>query len=162
ILDTLGQIRSAYGVSLLYITHDIRLAAQLCDEVAIMASGEIVEQGPTARILSQPQAAFTRKLVKAVADLDTPREASAGRASSPQVGPIIEISHLTKRYGSDFVAVDDASLSFGKGDTFAVVGESGSGKTTLGRCVMGVIEPTAGTITLAGETVAPDAANRSP
>lgn len=161
ILDSLGHIRSEYGVSLLYITHDIRLAARLCDEVAIMASGEIVEQGPTARILREPQAAFTRKLVKAVADLDTPREAVEDKAPSPQPEPILEIGHLVKRYGRDFTAVDDASLSFGRGDTFAIVGESGSGKTTLGRCVMGVIEPTEGTISLAGEVVAPDAGDRS-
>ena len=61
----LDEIQSRLGIALLFITHDLRVAAQICDDVAVMQNGRIVEQGPAARVLTNPQVAYTRALLDA-------------------------------------------------------------------------------------------------
>jgi peptide/nickel transport system ATP-binding protein len=64
-LELLHEIQNRLGVALLFITHDLRVAAQICDEVAVMQKGRIVEQGPAAQVLANPQQAYTRALLDA-------------------------------------------------------------------------------------------------
>jgi ABC-type microcin C transport system duplicated ATPase subunit YejF len=66
--------------------------------------------------------------------------------------PFLEASHLTKRYGEATV-VDDVSLSIERGETLGLVGESGSGKSTVARMILGLIEPTSGTIHFDGHPI---------
>jgi peptide/nickel transport system ATP-binding protein len=65
VLDLLHEIQNRLGVALLFITHDLRVAAQICDDVAVMQKGRIVEQGPAAQVLINPQQAYTRALLDA-------------------------------------------------------------------------------------------------
>jgi ABC-type glutathione transport system ATPase component len=65
VLELLDEIQTRLGIALLFITHDLRVAAQICDEVAVMQHGRIVEQGPAARVLTNPQQAYTRALLDA-------------------------------------------------------------------------------------------------
>jgi ABC-type glutathione transport system ATPase component len=65
VLELFDEIQNRLGIALLFITHDLRVAAQICDDVAVMQHGRIVEQGPAAQILAQPQAAYTRALLEA-------------------------------------------------------------------------------------------------
>jgi len=65
VLDLFDQIQKRLGIALLFITHDLRVAAQICDDVAVMQHGRIVEQGPAADVLSHPQQAYTRTLLDA-------------------------------------------------------------------------------------------------
>jgi ABC-type glutathione transport system ATPase component len=65
VLELLDEIQNRLGIALLFITHDLRVAAQICDDVAVMQHGRIVEQGPAARILTNPQQAYTRQLLDA-------------------------------------------------------------------------------------------------
>jgi len=65
VLELLHEIQNRLGVALLFITHDLRVAAQICDDVAVMQKGRIVEQGPAARVLTNPQQAYTRALLDA-------------------------------------------------------------------------------------------------
>jgi len=65
VLGLLDQIQARLGIALLFITHDLRVAAQICDDVAVMQHGRIVEQGPAAEVLTKPQQAYTRALLDA-------------------------------------------------------------------------------------------------
>jgi peptide/nickel transport system ATP-binding protein len=65
VLELLHEIQSRLGVALLFITHDLRVAAQICDDVAVMQQGRIVEQGPAAQVLTNPQTPYTRALLDA-------------------------------------------------------------------------------------------------
>ena len=65
VLELLDEIQTRLGIALLFITHDLRVAAQICDDVAVMQHGHIVEQGPAAQVLTNPQQAYTRQLLEA-------------------------------------------------------------------------------------------------
>ena len=66
VLRLLADIRDRFNLAMLFITHDLRVAAQVCDRIAVMRDGEIVEQGETARVYADPQHAYTRALLAAV------------------------------------------------------------------------------------------------
>jgi peptide/nickel transport system ATP-binding protein len=66
ILKLLDQIQRETGVSMIFITHDLRVASQICDEIAVMQKGRIVEHGPPSQIFLNPQSAYTRELVAAI------------------------------------------------------------------------------------------------
>ncbi|MGB3044392.1 MAG: ABC transporter ATP-binding protein [Xanthobacteraceae bacterium] len=65
VLDLLDEIQQRLGIALLFITHDLRVAAQICDEVVVMQHGRVVEQGPAGEILTNPQQAYTKQLLEA-------------------------------------------------------------------------------------------------
>lgn len=65
VLRLLDDIRERTGIAILFITHDLRVAAQICDTIIVMQQGRIVEQGPALDILSRPQATYTRSLLAA-------------------------------------------------------------------------------------------------
>ena len=85
VLDLLETLRQRLGLSVLFITHDLRVAAQVADDLIVMKSGEVVEAGPAARILATPQHPYTQSLVAAVPGRDwTPPTAVA----APQYAPL--------------------------------------------------------------------------
>ncbi len=65
VLELLDEIQTRLGIALLFITHDLRVAAQICDDVAVMQHGRVVEQGPAAEVLTNPKQAYTRSLLDA-------------------------------------------------------------------------------------------------
>jgi ABC-type dipeptide/oligopeptide/nickel transport system ATPase component len=66
ILDLLRRVREERGMSVLFISHDLAVIAELCDRVAVMQLGRIVEEGETARVLGEPEDEYTKRLVAAV------------------------------------------------------------------------------------------------
>ncbi|MFL9500964.1 ABC transporter ATP-binding protein [Rhodopseudomonas sp. BR0C11] len=65
VLNLLDEIQTRLGIALLFITHDLRVAAQICDDVAVMEKGRVVEQGPAGEVLTHPKQAYTRQLLEA-------------------------------------------------------------------------------------------------
>ncbi|SMF77117.1 peptide/nickel transport system ATP-binding protein [Tistlia consotensis] len=70
VLDLLDDIKQRLNLAMLFITHDLRVAAQICDRMAVMRLGEIVEYGPTHRVFNDPQHPYTRDLLAAVPGRD--------------------------------------------------------------------------------------------
>ena len=148
VLDLLHTLREETGMGLLLVTHDVGVAAESVDEVLVMRHGRAVEHGPVADVLGAPAEPYTRELLAAVPRLDAPRKAST---DADQV--ILEATGLRREFGRGkgaVTAVDDVSLTLRRGETLGIVGESGSGKTTLGRMLVGLLEPTAGSLAFEG------------
>ena len=173
ILDHLGKLTSEMGTAVLFITHDLGLAAERAEQLVVMHRGRIVESGPALEILQHPCHPYTKRLVAAAPSLASARIESAhkrgievteeeltgaGKGATSKEA-IIRAEHLTKEFdirgakkGNDtFLAVDDVSFELRRGTTLAVVGESGSGKSTAANMVLHLLTPTKGTVYFDGQ-----------
>jgi peptide/nickel transport system ATP-binding protein len=77
VLELFAQVREQFQLAMVFITHDLRVAGQMCDHIAVMQRGEVVEYGETHKVLNNPQHAYTRKLIEAVPRLAAQDEAPA-------------------------------------------------------------------------------------
>ncbi|ABS03653.1 dipeptide ABC transporter ATP-binding protein [Kineococcus radiotolerans] len=161
VLDLLEQ-QKRRGVAIVLISHDLSVVARLADRVLVMAGGVVVESGPTADVLSDPQHEYTRALIAAV-----PGEHSRGERLSPapvavlpaprreqRSGVVLQAEGLVKRYATrqgTHTAVDGVSFALHAGRTLGIVGESGSGKSTTARLALALTRPDAGTVHLLGQ-----------
>ncbi|WP_404313278.1 ABC transporter ATP-binding protein [Agrococcus terreus] len=149
ILDLLDELRGELGSSVLLITHDLAVAAERADRIAVLRQGTLEEAGPAREVLRAPASAYTRTLLADAPALQdvAPRPA---RATGPDAAPpLVRVEGLVQEYGHGrdaFRAVDDVAFGIERGTTHALVGESGSGKTTIGRAVAALHAPTAGSI----------------
>jgi peptide/nickel transport system ATP-binding protein len=162
ILDLLSQLQRDLDISLLLITHDLAIAAERAGSLVVLRDGVVQEAGSTASVFSSPASAYAKKLRADVPALNPNRYAELRdvgfrrRAASARTAPKIEVSAVTKTFsvdGKTLTAVDDVSFTVAAGTTHALVGESGSGKTTVIRLLLGLEEPDAGNIAVAGEQV---------
>ena len=171
ILDHLEELTSELGTSLLFITHDLGLAAERADFLVVMHRGRIVERGPSLQILRNPQHPYTKRLVAAAPSLASARIQSAkekGLESSELTaghrggGEVVRVENLVKEFdvrgqkGDKKVlrAVDNVSFSLRRGTTLALVGESGSGKSTVANMVLRLLDPTSGRVLFEGKDIA--------
>ncbi|UFU14330.1 ABC transporter ATP-binding protein [Curtobacterium sp. C1] len=154
ILDHLQTLVDQHGTTLLFVTHDLGVAADRTDRIVVMLDGEVVEQGAPAAILRDPQHEYTKRLIAAAPAL-------SGVAPEPTAPgePILVVSDLVKEYrlrgrgAGTLRASDGVSFTVRRGTTTAVVGESGSGKTTVARIVLGLETPTSGTALVDGLSI---------
>jgi len=70
VLELLRELRDTRGMAILFVSHDLAVIAELCDRVAIMRSGQVIEQGRTQEVIAAPQQDYTRELLAAVPRLD--------------------------------------------------------------------------------------------
>ncbi|WP_172294769.1 ABC transporter ATP-binding protein [Pseudoruegeria sp. HB172150] len=152
ILRLMLDLRENRDTGILFITHDFGVVAEIADRVAVMRHGRLVEIGPAEQVLNHPQADYTRELLAAVPKLDP-------HASREGLGePVLEARGIRKIFrGQGFLgkkrvvnAVDQVDVTLRRGETLGLVGESGSGKSTLAQCVIRLIDPDDGAITIAG------------
>ena len=76
VLELFHQVRREFGLSMVFITHDLRVAAQMCDHIAVMRRGEIVEMGSASQVLADPRHAYTRELIAAAPHFHSSLESS--------------------------------------------------------------------------------------
>ena len=166
ILDLIDDLRREEGTSVLLVTHDLGVAADRAQRIVVLNHGRVVEEGPSAGILSAPSDAYTRQLLADAPALATDdfrrtpvplflRDAAAAAGENPYA---IVADGLVKEFevhGRErFRAVDDVSFRVRRGTTHALVGESGSGKTTTARLITRFLNPDGGRIELDGVDVA--------
>lgn len=142
ILNLLIDLRKEFGMAILIITHDLTIVRKIADRVCVMTQGEIVEQGKTTDVLTNPQHPYTRHLLSA--ENPGPGWQPVGEAAPFLSVEGLRVWHPVKggllgRTVGHVKAVDDVSFTIGRGETLAVVGESGSGKTTLGLALLGLV-----------------------
>ena len=180
ILDHLATLTAERNTAVLFITHDLGLAAERAENLLVMHRGRIVESGPALEILQNPQHPYTQRLVAAAPSLASKRiQTGAKRATAPlpadldlaalapsaaqteDAATAIEFVDVTKVYrirgtgfrSQPFTAVDGISLSVPKGSTMAIVGESGSGKSTAAKLLLRLEPKTSGTIRVNGRDI---------
>ncbi|WP_336660692.1 ABC transporter ATP-binding protein [Leucobacter sp. USHLN153] len=177
VLDHLQRLTSEMGTAVVFITHDLGLAAERAEKLIVMYQGNIVESGPSREILERPQHPYTKRLVSAAPSLASRRIGSDATlptaptetfdltaiAEEPKAivtnEPMIEVADLGKVYKirkgnfghEDFHAVSGATFTVNRGETMALVGESGSGKSTIAKMVLQLEEPTSGSVKVAGK-----------
>ncbi|GHC62474.1 ABC transporter ATP-binding protein [Limoniibacter endophyticus] len=160
ILDLIRDIQRRKGMSVMFITHDFGVVAEIADSVIVMEKGHIVEQGTAEKVLQSPEHPYTKRLIAAV-----PRLSENDRAHEPgEVSePIMAVERLSKEYrsGSKFFgkeravkAVQEASFTLQPGRTLGIVGESGSGKSSLGRLLVKLMDSDGGRILFDGQDIA--------
>ncbi len=182
ILDLIKSLQEEEGTSVLFITHDMGVVAEVADRTVVMYRGEQVETGSTTDIFRRGKHPYTRALLSAVPvlgsmkDKDHPErfaivDIDTGVASLPATSkdtvsrdrPVLEVRGLSKRFdihsgllsrlSGRVHAVENVSFDLHAGETLSLVGESGCGKSTTGRAIMRLIEPDAGSVFADGQDV---------
>ncbi|VUS32490.1 dipeptide ABC transporter ATP-binding protein [Klebsiella spallanzanii] len=150
ILDLLDMLRRESGTAVLFVTHDLALAAERADRLLVFRHGEIQEQGATGDVVRTPQHAYTRQLLS---DLQGSTLAIAPTSGRILATPAIRVEGISKRFSlghSHLQALDTVSFEVKRGSTHALVGESGSGKTTLARILLGFEKADTGHVSIDG------------
>jgi peptide/nickel transport system ATP-binding protein len=149
VLGLINELQSEQGMAVLFITHDMGVVAEIADEVLVLNQGQAVEYGTCDAVLRRPQADYTRMLLAAVPGM-TPPPARAPRNGSALLSGAGVLKTYTSRdwrgRSHQTRALQGATLAVHGGETVGVVGESGSGKSTLARCLIRLIDPSAGQV----------------
>ncbi len=168
ILTLMRGLRREFNTSILMITHDMGVVAEMADRVAIMQHGRVIEQGGVIEIFGKPAELYTRQLLAAVPRLG----AHAGTTAPPRVtntpiptlpaATVLDVRGLSVTYAAkagwfgtskpSAPSVDNVSFSIKAGQTLGLVGESGSGKSTTGKAVLNLI-PFSGSVAIDGQQV---------
>ncbi len=161
ILDLIKKLQQEIGASVLFITHDLGVVAEIANRVVVMQKGVIVEQGTAMDIFTNPQHPYTQRLLGAVPRIDALKPVPEVKAR-PKI--LLDVRKLRKwfpvkggifqRTVGHIKAVNDVDLQLYHGEVLGLVGESGSGKTTAGRAILRLVEPTAGEVVFDGVDVA--------
>lgn len=183
ILDLIKMLQEEEGTSVLFITHDMGVVAEIADRTVVMYRGEQVETGATADIFHRGKHPYTRALLSAVPVLGSMQgyerplrfpvvNTATGESDSPvetadtvaaASRPVLEVKNLTKRFDihsglfgkltGRVHAVENVSFDLHAGETLSLVGESGCGKSTTGRAIMRLIDAQSGSVIADGKDV---------
>ena len=173
ILTLLNRLKKEIGTSILFITHDMAVVAQIADRVVVMYHGEKVEEGNVNEVFNNPKKDYTKKLISSVPKLgamigkkypEPLKLDSTNKAKSIKIvgttKPLLEVKNLVTRFPvtggmfrkkiANLHAVEDVSFTINRGQTFSLVGESGCGKTTVARSVLRLEESESGEVFMDG------------
>lgn len=170
ILDLLRRIRRERQISIILVSHDLGVIAEMCDRVVVMKDGAVVEIGSVDEILRAPRDDYTRKLIASQPSLLKPRERKAHDAEplvAAMAMPHLAVDRLDVRFRlgqgmgqwllrkppQEVHAVNDVSFSLRRGGSLGIVGESGSGKSTVARAITGLLQPDGGEIKVQGQVL---------
>ena len=155
VLALLKKIQEERKLSILFITHDLAVVAQMADRVAVMKEGKIVEEARCEAFFHAPQHAYTQALLKDALPLKEEREMALTSDTLLEVKELKVHFPIKKGFFQRTVgyvkAVDGVSFSIPRAKTLALVGESGSGKSTIGQAILSLLTITEGNITFEGK-----------
>jgi peptide/nickel transport system ATP-binding protein len=149
ILGLVEELQREQGSAVLFITHDMGVVSEIADQVIVMHQGRCVETGARDDVLLRPQADYTRMLLAAVPGMVPPAPRVIADTPPRMRGEAVCKTYMSRDWmgrARETHALQDASLALRGGETVGVVGESGSGKSTFARCLIRLIDPTAGRI----------------
>ncbi|KKB06892.1 glutathione ABC transporter ATP-binding protein [Devosia geojensis] len=183
IIELIKSLQDEEDMSVLFITHDMGVVAEIADRTVVMRHGRLVEEGATVEIFAHPRQPYTKALLSAVPKLGSmageprPRRFAIADPETGVLGepaasldtvdhegpPVLEVNNLVTRFAiksgllgrvkGRVHAVENVSLSLKRGETLSIVGESGCGKSTTGLSILQLISPLSGSVRLDGEEV---------
>ncbi len=157
ILKLVLDLQQRHGAGVLFITHDFGVVAEVAHRVAVLRLGQLVEIGAKAEVLQRPQHDYTRMLMRSVPTLQL-----KARPGDPAAPVVLRVRGLAKTYDDkswfgqrrQVHAAQDVNFDIHRGQTLGIVGESGSGKSTVARCIVRLVNPSAGSVVLGGDDIA--------
>ena len=150
ILRLISDLKEIYNNTIIFITHDFGVVADIADRIVVMCQGKIIEEGQKEDILMTPKEPYTQLLVDAMPLLETTRTPDQSRTDEPSV-EVKKLHKIYKTRSGQVHALNDASFVLRNGETLGVVGESGSGKSTLAKTLIRLEEPTSGSVKIRQE-----------
>ena len=159
ILDLLRDVRDRFGTSIIVITHNMGVVADLADSVAVMYRGSVIERAAVKELFAAPREEYTQKLLAAVPHLGRRSAWTALSGEQQQeiadAAPVVVAKDLVIEYPGrlgkpPFRAVKGVDFTIRAGEVYGLVGESGSGKTTIGRAIVGLERTTSGNLQVLG------------
>jgi len=164
VLDLLRELQKDTGMAILFITHDLAVASEMADDVAVMRYGKIVEQNSRDAFYANPTHPYSRELFDALpsrSKRDAEAEPVQTTIGSDDTDALLKVRDLKVHFPIKkgllkktvgFVrAVDGVSVDIYSGQTFAMVGESGSGKTTFGKGILQLLHASDGSVVFDGQ-----------
>lgn len=163
VLELLSRYRKEYGTAILFISHDLALVRRLCDRVAVVKDGCLVEQGETERLFRNPEEEYTKQLLSAT-------ETVLAREEHKETEELLRLTNAGVSYrektflGKEKItkAVQQVSFSLHRGEILGLVGESGSGKSTISKAVTGLLPLTEGDLWISKEAGRPQMVFQDP
>ena len=142
IIDLLLELKQKLNMSIIFISHNLRLVHKISDHIAVMYKGDLLEYGTAKQVFENPQTSYTKKLISSnlLLNLQQKKDSKIILKAND-----IEVSFTRKkniwgRVTADFKAVDKVSFDLRQGETLGIVGESGSGKTSLALAVINLLK----------------------
>ena len=155
VMELLATAVAERGMGMLFITHDLALAASIADRTYVLRNGQLQETGDTRQVFTVPTSEYTKQLVASTPSMrGAPSAGALTLDTAAEHELVLKVENVFKTYhphGQPAVkALQDVSISIPAGGGLAIVGESGSGKSTLGRIVAGLEEQDTGDMVVSG------------
>ena len=156
IISLIKSLQNEYNMSVLFISHDLKLVSKFVDNLIVLKKGVIIERGISSQIFNSPKKKYTKHLI----DSSPPKNNRPNRLITSKTkknkliskaeraihhskiyskNPILKVNKLTVFYGNN-LTLKDISFNLYKGETLGIVGESGSGKSTIAKSILGLVK----------------------
>lgn len=163
VLQLIHELCRSRGMSLLFISHDLNVIKSITQQVTVMRKGEIMEQGKTTELFSNPKSEYTRQLISVHPNLQLKGKYLSLNGEASEFWPtlkldednILSVNDLFKKYTEkkQKPVIDDISFTVNRGESLGIIGESGCGKSTLAKIIVRLEPVNRGQIVLEGKSI---------
>lgn len=158
VLDQFTKLTTGFGTSVLFITHNLAVAAERADQILVLHNGLTEDQGGPRYIANESSVAYTRQLIESIPNAERNNAViSRGSEQARHGEKLVTVTNVTKTYpaknkrSSPRLAVSDVTFDVHEGETVSLVGESGSGKSTTANIVLGLSQASDGRVEVMGQ-----------
>lgn len=169
IISLIKSLQDEYKMSVLFISHDLKLVAKFVDSLIILKNGLIIEKGVSSKVFNYPKSKYTQHLINSSPPtsnrpnrlitsktkknkLITKEERTLIHLKIYNKTPILKVNKLNVSYGNNKI-IKDISFDLYKGETLGIVGESGSGKSTIAKSILGIVKTENGEVYFKDENI---------